>query len=134
MLTYAYIEALEIDKKYDEVKATLDEFVDALKPELERLEARVLAKAAEKAKDDDPMDGSQETELTSNPSSTAHQRKDPEEQEFEERKKEYGVVYIMYMRFIRRTEGVIGSRGIFKKARADKFVGWNVYEAAGESW
>src|SRR5271156_4882870 len=44
---------------------------------------------------------------------------------------EYGVAWIMYMRFGRRAEGVKSLRGIFGKARRDRWVPWEVYEASG---
>ena len=44
---------------------------------------------------------------------------------------EYGVAWIMYMRFGRRSEGVESLRGIFFKARKDRFIPWEVYEASG---
>ncbi len=44
---------------------------------------------------------------------------------------EYGLVWIMYMRFAMRSEGVKPSRAIFAKARKDRRTPWEVYEAAG---
>lgn len=51
--------------------------------------------------------------------------------DFEDRKKEYALTYIMYMRFARRAEGVKASRSLFGRARRDKFASWEVYEAGG---
>lgn len=51
--------------------------------------------------------------------------------ELSERKTEYGLVWIMYIRFAHRAEGLKSSRVIFGKARKEKFTPWEVYEAAG---
>ena len=50
--------------------------------------------------------------------------------EFKEWKQEYGVVYILYIRFAMRSEGLDSSRAVFSRARKDKFAPWEVYEAA----
>jgi cleavage stimulation factor subunit 3 len=52
--------------------------------------------------------------------------------ELQERRTEFGLAYIMYMRFGRRAEGVKGSRKVFGIARRDRWAPWEVYEAAGE--
>ena len=46
-------------------------------------------------------------------------------------KGELGVVWIMLMRFARRAEGLKPARGVFGRARKDKYCPWGVYEAAG---
>lgn len=53
--------------------------------------------------------------------------------EFLKRRTELCIAWITYMRFARRAEGLKPARNIFGKARKDKWVGWEVYEAAGES-
>ena len=45
-----------------------------------------------------------------------------------ERKAEYGLAYIMYMRFARRTEGVKPYRGVFGR---DWWAPWEVYDVSG---
>lgn len=50
--------------------------------------------------------------------------------ELQERRTEYGLVY---MRFARRAEGLQAMRKVFGKARKDKWAPWEVYEASGES-
>lgn len=50
--------------------------------------------------------------------------------DFAERRREYGVVWIMYMRFARRAEGMHACHGIFSSARLDRFTPWQVYDAA----
>lgn len=51
--------------------------------------------------------------------------------ELADRRQEYGLVYIMYIRFALRAEGVDASRAAFAKARKDKWTTWEVFEAAG---
>jgi len=47
---------------------------------------------------------------------------------------EYRLAWIMYMRFGMRAEGIKSSRTIFAKARNDRWIPWEVYEAAGLSF
>ena len=50
--------------------------------------------------------------------------------QFKERKQENGLIWIMYIRFALRAEGLPASRAVFSKARKDKFLPWEVFEAA----
>ncbi|KAF8632394.1 hypothetical protein AX17_004835 [Amanita inopinata Kibby_2008] len=50
--------------------------------------------------------------------------------ELADRRSEYGLAYIVYMRFGRRAEGIKASRAAFGKARRDRWTPWQVYEAA----
>jgi cleavage stimulation factor subunit 3 len=61
----------------------------------------------------------------------ASDEKPPKSKELSERRTEYGVVWIMYMRFGRRAEGLQSSRSIFSRARKDCWTPWEVFEAAG---
>ncbi|KAH8109146.1 hypothetical protein DFH11DRAFT_1628762 [Phellopilus nigrolimitatus] len=47
-----------------------------------------------------------------------------------ERQQEYGLVYIVYIRFALRAEGVDASRAVFWKARKNKWTTWEVFESA----
>ena len=51
--------------------------------------------------------------------------------ELQKRRTEYGLVWIMYVRFGRRAEGLKSQRTIFGKARKERWTPWQVYEAAG---
>ena len=44
---------------------------------------------------------------------------------------EYGIAWSMYMHFERRSEGMKSLCGIFGKARRDRWIPWEVYEASG---
>ncbi|KZV60986.1 hypothetical protein PENSPDRAFT_593406 [Peniophora sp. CONT] len=54
------------------------------------------------------------------------------EKDFAERQREYGVVWIMYMRSARRAEGLPSFRDVFARAMSDEFTPWQVYEAAAQ--
>lgn len=55
----------------------------------------------------------------------------PKAKELEERRKEFGLVYTMFMRFARRAEGLKSSRAVFAKARREALIPWEVYESSG---
>lgn len=55
------------------------------------------------------------------------------EKDFASRRHEYGLAWIMYMRFARRAEGTKSGRETFGKARQDDLIPWQVYEAAAQS-
>jgi cleavage stimulation factor subunit 3 len=78
--------------------------------------------------------GGSGTEGGSNSSSFNTQASDekiPKSSELQERRTEFGLAYIMYMRFGRRAEGVKSSRRVFGLARKERWAPWEVYEAAG---
>ncbi|PBK93800.1 Suf-domain-containing protein [Armillaria gallica] len=117
LLTFAYAEALEADKQYDEVKTTFNVFLGKLRADLEVVEQQSPVNAV----------GSQSSDYSFNRESD---KTHPKPGELAEKRAEYGLVYISYMRFVRRTEGVQKSRGVFQKARQDRWTPWEVYEAA----
>jgi hypothetical protein len=55
----------------------------------------------------------------------------PLENELKKCRSEYTLVVIMQMRLARRSEGIARARGFFSKARRDKWVSWEAYEASG---
>lgn len=135
LLTFAYAEAQEAKKEFEDVHATYTKFLDVLRTELETLESQTKPQP-------DPVSQNQNTNTSmvteGNTQSTnssfntqASDEKPPKSSELVERRTEYGVAYIMYMRFGRRAEGVKSSRAIFGKARKDRWAPWEVYEAAG---
>ncbi len=135
---FAYAEALEADKQYDEVKTTFDVFLGKLRADLEVVEQQVQDASSylSSAKRDTPGTQSPVNAVGSQSSDYSFNRESdkthPKPGELAEKRAEYGLVYISYMRFVRRTEGVQKSRGVFQKARQDRWTPWEVYEAAGE--
>jgi cleavage stimulation factor subunit 3 len=53
------------------------------------------------------------------------------QKELARRRTELGIAWIAYMRFARRAEGLKPARTVFGKARKDKWISWEIYEAAG---
>lgn len=142
MLTFVYAEAQEARKEFADVHATFDKLLSALRVGLETLEQ--TTKSANSSFLNGPENGPNATSnavpgltesgLNSNNSSfntQASEEKPPKSSELSERRTEYGLAYIVYMRFGRRAEGVKSSRSIFGKARKDRWAPWEVYEAAG---
>ncbi|KAJ8094995.1 mRNA 3'-end-processing protein rna14 [Marasmius tenuissimus] len=131
VLTFELAEALEIKKEYGEVRKLYFNFLVTLRAELVALDdaekARVAAEAASKD-DGDESDQNQQMQPTE-PSSSQGSNTTGTSKEFEEQRKEYGLAYIMFMRFARRAEGVAAFRAIFLQARRDVFTPWQVHEA-----
>jgi cleavage stimulation factor subunit 3 len=153
LLNFAYAEAQEVRKDLAEVHAAYDRFLSALRTELESLEKEVsppsgvttangnatTTNANGSAANGDTTMGEQPPLTTPNNSqqSQGSQQDNKDEgsslksKELVERRSEFGLAYVMYMRFGRRAEGVKSSRAIFGKARKDRWTPWEVYEAAG---
>ncbi|KAG6837133.1 hypothetical protein H0H93_014038 [Arthromyces matolae] len=113
LLTFAYAEALELKKDFAETEEALN--------------------AANAPADPPPATNGTEPATQTQPqtsSSGASDDKPKKPTEFSERQSEYGLAWIVYMRFGRRAEGIKSSRAIFGKARKDKWTPWEVYEAA----
>lgn len=51
--------------------------------------------------------------------------------ELSDRRTDYGIAWIIYMRFARRAETLQSARAVFGQARKDRWTPWEVYEAAG---
>ncbi|KAF5371988.1 hypothetical protein D9615_008143 [Tricholomella constricta] len=137
LLTFAYAEAQEARKEFADVHATFDKFLSVLRSKLEALEAQTKAVelsitangSAPTASATGVTDaGMQSTNTSFNTQSSDD--KPPKTSEVAERRTEYGLAYIVYMRFGRRAEGVKSSRAVFGKARKDRWAPWEVYEAA----
>ncbi|KAG6856078.1 hypothetical protein H0H87_007608, partial [Tephrocybe sp. NHM501043] len=138
LLTFAYAEALETKKEFAEVHTQFDRLLSVLRVKLDELETRLAAEEAQKeAQNVNNPDiqavveqGVQPQPQQSNGSSGSDENKSRKSSELSERRTEYGLVWIMYMRFGRRAEGIKASRAIFSKARKDRWTPWEVWEAA----
>ncbi|KIK71023.1 hypothetical protein GYMLUDRAFT_33130 [Collybiopsis luxurians FD-317 M1] len=124
LLTFAYAEALEVKKDYAQVHTAYNDFLEVQKKPLEELSRRIEEESESKTPDNADHD---ESILEAEP--PADTLLAALHNDLNERKKEYALTYIMYMRFARRAEGVKASRSLFGKARRDKFASWEVYEA-----
>ncbi|KIO06747.1 hypothetical protein M404DRAFT_998863 [Pisolithus tinctorius Marx 270] len=144
LLNFAYAELQEGRKEYAEVNATFDKLIDRLHVQLEELEARVNSASSSFSSDitgrsvatsvpSSITPGPTEPGTVSNNSSFATQNADekpPKSKELQERRSEYGLVWIMYIRYARRAHDLKTFRAVFAKARKDRWTPWEVYEAA----
>ncbi|TDL17626.1 Suf-domain-containing protein [Rickenella mellea] len=143
LLNFAYAEHQESAKNNAEVHATYEKLVRVLSEELERIEAREAAANASFSSDNTDPSTSSKTEDNANANGKdtsiaqngeakdkEKEKEKPKSKELIDRKQEFGLVYIMYIRFALRTEGVDASRAAFLKARKEKWTPWEVFEAA----
>ncbi|GBE79055.1 hypothetical protein BKA93DRAFT_785197 [Sparassis latifolia] len=143
VLNFAYAEALETHEKFAEVHATFDKFLEVLRGDLEVIESRVSS-ANSSFSSNISCSATQtdfgQTQTALLPSGIQSQNssfntqvsdeKPPKSKELADRRTEYGIAWIVYMRFARRAEGLKSSRAVFLKARRDRWTPWEVYEAA----
>ncbi|OCH93262.1 Suf-domain-containing protein [Obba rivulosa] len=140
VLNFAYAEALEIQENYEEVHAVFNKFVDILRADLDALESRLsstngptssnpaLQSGAADVSPPTSQPGSQSQGSSVN--SQSSDEKNPKSKELVDRRTEYGIAWIVYMRFAQRSEGLKSKRAVFAKARKDRWTPWEVYEAA----
>lgn len=148
VLNFALAENYELQKNNAEVHATYTKLLQGVLEEIEALDAKVNASTSANEKDaasgtasatepsaeqpevPPPSSGlNKELSVSTATSSSASEEASLATQ-LRERKQEYGLVYIMYIRFAMRSEGLEASRVVFQKARKDKFAPWEVFEAA----
>lgn len=122
--------------------ATFDKFFAGLRKNLEAVEARLAAKASQSQTPEQSQQsqqsptavGAEESFIVPPSQQTnggeAKEVKPAKDQELRDRRTEYGVAWIVYMRFARRAEGVKSARAVFGKSRKDRWTPWEVYEAA----
>ncbi|EEB89816.1 hypothetical protein MPER_12049, partial [Moniliophthora perniciosa FA553] len=135
-------------KEYQEVHAIYEKFLSVLRDELTGLinaekartdsESAAATSATKEESEGDPNETSMESTQPNDVNTTSFGSTSSTSSvagssaaEIAERRKDFGLVYIMYMRFVRRAEGVNASRPIFGKARKEpNLTPWEVYEAA----
>ncbi|THH29552.1 hypothetical protein EUX98_g4628 [Antrodiella citrinella] len=128
VLNFAYAEVLEDAKNLKEVHATFTKFIDILRSDLEELEATVKAED-EPSQDSNNAGGGVRSNNSSFTTQSSDESGNPSK-ELKNRRTEYGIAWIVYMRFARRAEMPRSARDVFSKARKDKWTPWEVYEAA----
>jgi cleavage stimulation factor subunit 3 len=146
LLTFAYAEAQEIKKEFADVHASYDKFLTLLRSQLETFEQTITSANTSSSTAAVPTNGSGNGVVNNNHvpatepgiqstnssfNTQASDEKPSKNTELQRLRTEYGVAWIMYMRFGRRSEGVKSLRGIFGKARRDRWIPWEVYEAGG---
>jgi cleavage stimulation factor subunit 3 len=139
VLNFAQAEVLETKNSLAEAHELYSTFLRKLESELEDVEARTSS--ANSSIMSDPNVTANDSMLSLNPnlsqvSSQGSQGppvvEDKKGKELKDRKAEYGVVWVKYMRFARRAEGLQAARDVFKKARQSKWTPWEVYDASGQ--
>lgn len=117
---------MEADQNFAEVHATFEKFIEVLRKDLVAIEVRLDAITQPYVNGATTADCAQ-----SGNSSQGTGGGPPESKELNDRRKEYGVAWIVYMRFARRAENLKSARAVFGKARRDRWTPWEVFEAAG---
>ncbi|KAI0337339.1 Suf-domain-containing protein [Trametopsis cervina] len=141
VLNFAYAEALEANKDFENVHATFDKFLDVLRKDLEVIEARanINSPNGSQSQNNHGPDGATlppgfVTAGTQSQNSSINTQTSDEKptkpKELTDRRTEFGVAWIMYMRFARRAENLKSARAVFGKARRDRWSPWEVYESA----
>jgi cleavage stimulation factor subunit 3 len=141
LLNLAYIEIQEIKKNKSETVIAFDNFLTVLRANLEVIGSQVNAdklsaesnNAASAIGSTPATTGSTEivTKLNTSANVQGANKTSSKSKSLAEWRKEYGLVWIMYMRAARRVISVRKSRDIFGEARKDRWVPWEVWEAAG---
>ncbi|PPR07843.1 hypothetical protein CVT24_002988 [Panaeolus cyanescens] len=129
LLTFAYVEALEIKKEYEEVHNTYTRFIDLLRKNLEAMDQQ-LNQGNTSLTSNGSLAVPQTEPASQNSVAGSQDEKPSKATELQTHRTEFGLAWIMYIRFGRRAEGIRTSRAIFGKARKDKWTPWSVYEAA----
>jgi cleavage stimulation factor subunit 3 len=122
-LTFSVAHVYEKKKMIAEADKTYDELLNSLKEELVAFEAQV--NGGEAKIEEDTFISSQDTQLADPPEQSAAN-------DLREMRENYGAVWITYIRFKRRAEGVDASRKAFGLSRKGNLIPWQVYEAAGQ--
>jgi cleavage stimulation factor subunit 3 len=141
VLNFVHAEALEQKGSLPEVHDLYMAFLTKLEVELEEVEARTASADSSIAPDPNVTVNESSASLAPNQSQISSQGsqssqvvvEDKKTKELTDRKAEYGVVWIRYMRFARRASGALAGRDVFKKARQSKWLPWEVFDAAGKS-
>jgi len=139
LLNFEYAETQEIAGSSPEVHSTYEKLFEVLRRELESLEARVgstpsstnnsLDSQTNGINGDHILDiNTSQTTQTSSQGPEEKPKQKPKE--LAERRTEYGLAIIMYMRFCNRAENLQSFRNAFKQVRKDRWTPWEVYEAA----
>lgn len=132
LLAFAYAETQELKQNLTGVHETFDSLLNALRTNLESLQEEADKSSANSSFN--AASNGINDEIKTQPDIPEPSSKNLSvKAELEERRKEFSLVWIMYMRFSRRAEGENPSRVVFKAARREPLVTWEVYEAAGSS-
>ncbi|KAF8320076.1 Suf-domain-containing protein, partial [Clavulina sp. PMI_390] len=129
LLHFAYAELCESLHQVQEAQGAFENLIKSLHTQLESIEAGIATEVAA-ARDSVPQTDGANPELALERDEREKAVVDRHTKELDVMRGELGVVWIMWMRFARRAQGLRPARGIFTQARKDKFCPWSVYEAA----
>lgn len=136
VLSFALAELMETHRNLPAAHAVYDALIASLTKNLEALDAQINAEvdAARASVLHNSYNGAVDdsTPAVVEAEDRARKVRERRSKDLEAAKSELGIVWIMLMRFARRSEGPKPARLIFTKARRDKWSAWCVYEAAGE--
>ena len=143
-MNYAYAEELERHGNFAEVHAVFDKFLKILSKDLQALEAKVnSANSASGSIDSQQGSPKDNPAMVVTPAGVQSQNsllntqfsdvRPPKNKELTDKRTDYGNVWIVYIRFARRAEGLQSARTLFGRARRDRLTPWEVYQAEGAS-
>jgi cleavage stimulation factor subunit 3 len=139
LLNFEYAETQEIAGNFADVHLTYERLFEVLRRELESLEVRIgsAPSSANNSLDSqtngingDHTSDINASQATQTSSQGTEEKPVHKSKELAERRTEYGLAIIMYMRFCNRAENLQSFRNAFKQARKDRWTPWEVYEAA----
>ncbi|KAI9638306.1 putative cleavage stimulation factor, 77kDa subunit [Dioszegia hungarica] len=142
LLTFATAEIEEDRKLFSEAHALFTNLLDQLAHDMDALNDRIAQEVIAAKGPEIPRPATDGMDIDGEGPMAVYNRVMDEREErgrlvSERRGKEadelrnaMGVVWVMYMRYARRAEGIKGARAIFAKARKSPHVTWHIYEAS----
>lgn len=145
LLTFAYAELLEGKRDFAACRSTFDALIENHGKSVQKLRAAIEAEVAQaqgpeielsgeevKLDTDEDMDVSELSEaqrLAHDREARGKEVRDRRQKEVDDILSAAGVIWIMYIRFARRSEGLKSARAIFAASRKSPFTSWQVYES-----
>ncbi|KIO34711.1 hypothetical protein M407DRAFT_63724 [Tulasnella calospora MUT 4182] len=133
VLSFAYAELMEGQKNIKEVNDTYNSLIETMHKNLEDLQTEIeeeVAAARAAVLHGDVNEQDPTTPAVIEAEDRARKTRERRSKDMEAARNELGVVWVMWMRFSRRSEGLRPARAVFARARKDKWCPWVVYEAA----
>ncbi|KAG8917680.1 mRNA 3'-end-processing protein rna14 [Tulasnella sp. 417] len=133
VLSFAYAELMETQKNIKEVNDTYTTLIENMHKNLEDLQIEIeeeVAAARAAVLHGDANEQDPTTPAVIEAEDRARKTRERRSKDMEAARNEVGVVWVMLMRFSRRSEGLRPARAVFARARKDKWCPWVVYEAA----
>jgi hypothetical protein len=116
LLNFAHVEYLESEKKYDAVHAHFVRFIEILLNDLNLLQSKISGHCVLAVIQKSPPQTTAGTYPVN---------------DFDQSQKEYTLVWVKFMQFAYRTDGLQAVETIFKQAKVSSYITWEIYEATG---